>query len=808
MNQETGNEQIKAHKPDIHRSTLDSYFSFHDDVKEVEFNRHDTPTPWMNYLSNGTFHTMLSQAGGGLAFYKSPQIWRITRYRFFHLPTDRSGPYIYLQDADSGSYWCPTFEPAFSKPTEWKSAHGLGYTRFEAKKDGLAAKTVYFVGSYENSLIWSLTLTNQSQSVKELNVYAYAEFGMMEFMRELQWQCYNKHQVSVSYHEKGALIYKYGVENQPKPDETPLVYFTSDTPLHSYDGDRDEFIGSYRSESNPTAVEGGGCTGSTLLGGDPCGALQFKVTLQPGETRTLNIFLGTAMNEAEIAKAIEHSREADFVSRSFAALDESWKGYLGKLECELPDEDAKRMINIWNPYQAQRNFQFSRNISFYATGTFRGVGYRDTAQDILAIVPFDPEAAKDKVRLLLGQQYQDGHVNHYFFPTEGWDPVTTIHSDDHLWTALAVWDIVAECGEASFLQDTVPFYDDGEATVYEHLRRAIEFSASKLGPNGFPLMLRSDWNDQLFRVCRKGKGESICTSMQLGTVLLKMKDLASLAGIPEHAAGYEAMYEEQKKLINTLAWDGQWFRRAVMDDGRFLGSDVHDEAKIWLNTQTWAVMSQMADQAKAIQAMDSVHDILDTELGIKKLHPSIITFPDPADPLTNYNKGTGENGAVFCHANTWAIIAECMLGRGDLAYKYYRQLIPNVAMEKAGITRYKAEPYVYASNLFGPESDKFGLANVSWLTGTAAWMYVAATQYIMGIKPVLDGLRIDPCIPAEWEGFTVKRRFLGCEYDISIKNTSHVCKGVKEIRVDGKLLSGNVIPVYPNRSAVRVEVMM
>ncbi|MBW4839354.1 MAG: hypothetical protein KZY74_08150 [Paenibacillaceae bacterium] len=785
-----------------------SYYSFRDAEKEIEFHRHDMPTPWMNYLSNGTFHTMLSHAGGGVAFYKSPQIWRITRYRFFHLPMDRSGPYMYIQDADSGTYWCPTNEPAADKPETWKSAHGLGYTRFGAKRDGIAAQTLYFVGPYENSLVWKLTLSNETPVAKELNVYAYVEFGMMEFMRELQWQCYNKHQVSVQYHPSEALVYRYGVENQPKPEETPLVYFASDTPLSGYDGDREEFIGSYRSEANPAAIEEGGCRGSTLMGGDPCGALQFKVTLQPGESRTLHIFLGTARDETEVEQALTRSREAEFVERSFQGLRSLWEGYLGAWNCRLPDPDAERMLNIWNPYQAHRNFLFSRNISFYATGTFRGVGYRDTSQDILAVVPFDPEQALGKLRLLLGQQYRDGHANHYFFPNEGWEPVTSIHSDDHLWPALAAWDLLAETGDAGFLQAEVPYYDGGQGTVYEHLKAAIDFTASKLGPNGFPLMLRSDWNDQLFRVCREGRGESIWTSMQLGWVLLRMVDLAVAAGHPEDVAKYEAMYAQQRDLVNNLGWDGRWFRRAIMDDGRFLGSDVHDEAKIWLNAQTWAVLSGMADPEKGWQAMDSVHELLDTELGIKKINPSISTFPDPADPLTNYNKGTGENGAVFCHANTWAIIAECLLGRGDLAYKYYRQLLPNVAMDKAGLWRYKAEPYVYASNLFGPESDKFGLANVSWLTGTAAWMYVAATQYILGIKPVLDGLSVNPCIPSDWEGFTVKRRFRGCEYEITVRNESRVCQGVKSITVDGHPLEGHVLPAYPGRSSVRVDVVM
>ncbi|WP_068784718.1 GH36-type glycosyl hydrolase domain-containing protein [Paenibacillus phocaensis] len=785
-----------------------SYYSFRDAEKEIEFHRHDMPTPWMNYLSNGTFHTMLSHAGGGVAFYKSPQIWRITRYRFFHLPMDRSGPYIYIQDADSGTYWCPTNEPAADKPEAWKSAHGLGYTRFEAKRDGVAAQTLYFVGPYENSLIWKLSLSNDTAVVKELNVYAYVEFGMMEFMRELQWQCYNKHQVSVQYHPSEALVYRYGVENQPKPEETPLVYFASDAPLSSYDGDREEFIGSYRSEANPAAIEEGGCRGSTLMGGDPCGALQFKITLQPGESKVLHLFLGTARDDGEVAEALARSREAGFAELSFQGLRTFWDGYLGAWECRLPDPDAERMLNIWNPYQAHRNFLFSRNISFYATGTFRGVGYRDTSQDILAVVPFDAGQALGKLRLLLGQQYRDGHANHYFFPHEGWEPVTSVHSDDHLWPALAAWDLLAETGDPAFLHAEVPYYDGGQGTVYEHLKAAIDFTASKLGPNGFPLMLRSDWNDQLFRVCREGRGESIWTAMQLGLVLQRMVELAVAAGHPEDVAKYEAMYAQQRELVNRLGWDGRWFRRAIMDDGRFLGSDEHDEAKIWLNAQTWAVLSGMADPEKGRQAMDSVRELLDTELGIKKIHPSISTFPDPADPLTNYNKGTGENGAVFCHANTWAIIAECLLGRGDLAYKYYRQLLPNVAMDKAGLWRYKAEPYVYASNLFGPESDKFGLANVSWLTGTAAWMYVAATQYILGIKPVLQGLSINPCIPAEWEGFSVKRKFRGCDYEITVRNESRVCRGVKSITVDGQRLEGTVLPAYPGRSSVRVEVVM
>ena len=738
-------------------------YQFHDEKKEITFQKSYPPTPWMNYLSNGEFTTMMSQAGGGVAFYKSPQIWRINHYRFFHLPTDRSGFYTYIKDG--GSYWCPTAEPAKERPEKWQATHGMGYTVFDAEKNGVRAKATYFVGEYENCLIWNLRLSSDTD--KKLTIFPYVELGMMEFQRELQWQCYNKHQLSV-YTMDDVLVYKYGVEMQPQPDKTPLVYFASDTPIAGYDGDRDEFVGSYRSEENPRNVEGGRCTNSTLAGGDPVFAFQLDVELKAGEEKEINIFLGVAMTEEKIKEAVARCREEGFVQRSFETLREHWDSYLGRFQCQVPDENVQRMVNIWNPYQAERNFQFSRNISYYATGTFRGVGYRDTAQDILSMVPFDAERAKDKIRLLLGQQYQDGHANHYFFPNEGFDPVTTIHSDDHLWIIMSVYDVVMETGSTEFLEEKVPYYDGGEATVFEHLKKSIDFTRANMGSHGFPLMLRSDWNDMLYKVCREGKGESIWTSMQFGTVLLKMEELAGLMG--EDASRYAKLYEEQKALVNSIGWDGEWFRRCITDDGTFIGSKEQPQAKIWLNTQSWSVLSGMGDREKSRQAMDSVKKYLDTELGIKKIDPAMKDYPSAADPLTYYNKGCGENGSVFCHANTWAIIAECLLGNGENAYKYYHQLLPMVAQQKAGEWRYKAEPYVYASNIFGPESDKFGLANVSWLTGTAAWMYIAVTQYILGVKAAWEGLRIKPCLPKEWKNAVVTRRFRGCDYTIEIEN--------------------------------------
>lgn len=749
-------------------------YTFYNDKREVVIEKYNTPTPWMNYLSNGTFHTMISQAGGGVAFYKSPQIWRVNHYRFFHLPTDRSGFYTYIKDGDC--IWCPTNEPCRLKPEHWKAVHGMGYTRFEAEYNHVRVIATYFVGKMENALIWNLKI--HSEETKKITIFPYVELGMMEFMRELQWQCYNKHQLSLYTLDSDILVYKYGVENQPKPNETPLVYFATDTKTIGFDGDRDEFIGSYRSEENPKRVEIGACANSTLYGGDPCFAFQLNVELEANTEKEINIFLGTAMTEDGIRNSVAHCRKKDFVQKSFDTVKEEWDTFLGKFQCEIPDKNAETMINIWNPYQAERNFQFSRNISYYATGTFRGVGMRDTAQDILSMVPFDLRRAKEKLNLLLTQQYQDGHCNHFFFPYEGWAPVTRIHSDDHLWLIMTCYHIVMEEGSIDYLNEKISYYDSGEASVWEHMKRSISFCVENTGVNGFPLMLSSDWNDMLYKVCQEGKGESIWTSMQLGTVLLMMAKLAELKG--ENGQIYRELYDSQKKLINGIAWDGEWFRRCITDDGRFIGSKKERQAKIWLNTQSWSVISQMGDKEKQIKAMDQVKILLDTEFGIKKIHPAMKDYPSKEDPLTYYNKGCGENGSVFCHANTWAIIAECMLKRPENAYKYYHQLLPMIAQKKAGEWRYKAEPYVYSSNIFGPESDRFGLANVSWLTGTAAWMYIAVTQYMFGIRAEWDGLTIDPCLSNEMLPAKITREFRGCRYHITINRNKkffipHVC---------------------------------
>lgn len=745
-------------------------FGFDDERREVVFSRHDTPTPWINYLSNGTFHGFLSQAGGGLFWYKSPQIWRINRYRFFHLPTDRTGPYVYVRHRKSGEIWCPTVEPSPRAFDLWEAAHGLGYTRFHARIGAIDAILTYFVGPTEDALIWRLSLRNDGTDTENLSVFAYVEYGLMEFQRELSWQCYLKHQVQTYYRpDPATLVYRYGVENQARPDETPLVYLAGDRPADGYDGDRDMFVGNYRSETNPVAVERGSCTGSQIRGGDPCGALQFNLDIPPEKTETLTIYLGTGPDHDSIDQALMRLREPGAIERSLGELQDRWSRTLSRFACLTPDRDVNRMLSVWNPYQCDRNLKYSRNISFYATGTFRGVGFRDSAQDSEAMVPIEMWKAKEKIRELLGQQYHDGHVNHYFFPEEQWDPVTSIHSDDHLWVIKPVRDLICEEGSTAFLREEVSFFDQGRDTVYAHLRRSLEFTANNLGVHGFPLILRSDWNDQTFRVGRLGRGESIWSAMQVAYMAGWFIELAELMDRDDDSAWARHLRENLLDRIENTGWDGAWYRRAIMDDGTFLGSSANAEAQLWLMPQAWSAMCGVS-RDRAISGMDAVHRRLNTPIGIKMIDPPITWFPDPAQPLTNYNPGLGENASIFCHANTWAILAEALLGRADRAWEYYRQLIPERVLNHVGVDRYRAEPYAYSSNIFGPDSDRFGLANVSWVTGTAQGMYKYATQYLLGVRAEWNGLRVAPVLPSDWLGKTVEvqRTFRGRRFRILI----------------------------------------
>lgn len=785
------------------RAKKENFYEFDDKKREIVFKRHDMPSPWMNYLTNGEMFTMISQAGGNLSWYKSPQIWRIGRYNFYNMPIDVSGMFIYIKDLSTGKVWNPTFIPCDVAPDTWQSAHGLGYTRFLAKKDGLTAELTCFIGK-DNVLIYSLSFNSETE--RKIQVFACQEMGLMQYLREVQWQCYVKNSNNILYNaDCDALVYEYFPDGQPRPDETPFVFFTSDKKSSSYSGVRQDFIGFYRGLANPVAIENGSCGNTELKGGEAMFSLSFDLSLRKGERESFNIYLGTLSKNEKLSDVLKKVKADGYTDKAFSDLTAYWEDRLSRFCVEIPDADSARMMNIWNPLQALINFYVCREISFYATGTVRGVGIRDASQDALGNILYDLPSAKKKIKLIMTQQYNSGKTVHYFYPEEKAAPLISDRSDNHLWMIYTVYQIVMEEGKTDFLGEVVDYFDGGCATVLEHLKKSVEFTVNNLGADGLPLMLGSDWNDMLSNVCKDGRGESVFVSQMLVLACKEMKELCALVG--EESDCYDRIIEEQERILNGFCWDGEWFIRAVTDEGMKLGKRGDECAEIWINSQSWAVMSESTTRERGMSAMNSAVEKLDAGYGLMKLYPPLQrNYPSKENELTFAQPGIGENGGVFCHANTWAIIAECMLGNSDTAYKIYKDMIPDNIISKFGVDHYNAEPYIYSSNIRAPMALSAGAAGVSWLSGTAAWMSVAVQQYIFGLKPKMDGLEIKPSIPNSWKEARVQRIFRGCKYDIKIDNTKGVGNRVEAVFVNGQQV--NSLTVAPNGEKLDVTVVM
>ncbi len=779
------------------------YYHFNDEQKEIVFSRYDMPNPWINYLTNGEMFTMISHAGGNLSWYKSPLIWRIGRYNFYNLPTDECGMTIYIKDKKTGEVWNPTLIPCRTKLDFWESAHGLGYTRFSAEKDGLRVDLKCFIGK-ENVLVYALDI--KCEEDREIDVFACQEMAMMEYIKEVYWQCYCKQSQNILYDKQNdALVYEYFTDMQVRPDETPFVFFCSDRKLDSFDGDRHKFLGAYRSLREPIALERGKCSNSELRGGEGMFAGQVSLSLTKGESQSVAFYLGTFAQNETVTDVISKIRKENYAQETFANIKKEWTEKLSAIQVEVPDKSCQRMANVWNPLQAYVNFLVCRNISFYSTGTGRGIGMRDCAQDILANIPYDLQASKDKLKLLFSHQYQSGKTNNTIYPEERNEPSTVVKSDNHLWPVFTAYKILCEEGKLDFLQEIVPYYDGGEGTILEHLEKSVAFTVENIGVNGLPLMLGSDWNDMLTSVCQKGKGESVFVAQMLVIACRILIDIYGRLG--KDSSKYQAIKETQEKIINEFAWNEDRYIRAVSDEGLLIGNRNERCGALWINSQSWAVLSGVADEEKGNKAFDTVMKTLDCGYGLLKLYPPLQrNYPSKENELTFAQPGVGENGGVFSHANTWAIIALCMLGRNEDAFKVYKELIPDSVATKLGVERYCSEPYIYSSNIRAPHATDGGKAGVSWLTGTASWMMIALSEYIYGVKPTLDGLVLSPCIPNEWEEVKIQRRFRDCVYNIRIDNSAKCGNKVKKVLVDGKEIQGNL--VYSKEKKVDVLVIM
>jgi len=778
-------------------------YCFNDNNREITFNRFDLPSPWINYLSNGRMHAFVSQAAGGMAWWLSPMLFRVTRYRFFNLPIDSPGFYVYIRMED-GTVWSPAFRPSNTRVDRRTASHHPGYSVFEAEKDGIRAELKLYMSQDTDTLIWDVTVTNNHGETVDCDVYAYVELSQFLAQQENILGYYLKWNTRAVFEEHlQAITYAYTAWMHPRKDDSPLVYFASDVKPDSWCCDRDAFCGNYRDERDPAEVEKGVLSNKELHGGEPCGALHNHLRVEAKQEKTVHYFLGVTKGALEnYEQAIRETEEVlkllrrdGFPEEQFLKLQNWWDSHLDLFRCEIPDEEAQREINIWNPVQSVHTAHLSRSISSDASGV-RGVGFRDSAQDMLAQAYRKPQWAKEMLFYLASQQLEDGHSVHTSWPEDRRPAQDITRSDDHIWMVYLAYAIAAETGDLDFLDEEIPYLNGdlttpGEsASLWQHLLKGMEFTEEHLGEHDLPLILFSDWNDHLGPFGRKGKGESIMVSQQYIYALRQLSEIAQARRDEEQVRLFDERIRKQEKALENYAWDGEWFLRGLDDEARPIGTHSNEHARIWLNAQSWMVISG-ACKDRQIQAMDSAARELDTGIGLLLNTPGYPGWPSKEAAMVNgLPAGYSENGGVFCQANCWAIMAEALLGRGDIAWKYYQQLIPNNVIRKVGIDRYRGEAYAYCSTLLGKDNPEFGRACVSQVTGTAAWMDVVSTQYLLGIRPTLKGLLVDPSIPAAWDEFRVVREYRGHTLTIRVYNPEHVQHGVKEMTVNGKKVNG------------------
>jgi len=784
------------------------YGHFDEKTKEFVITRPDTPTPWINYLGCEEYCALMSNTAGGYSFHRDPKSRRITRFRYNNIPPDRPGRYIYLRDEASGEYWSATWQPTLKvhKCTSaqvhkylYECRHGLGYTIIKSEYKGISAETTYFVPLGENLEFWVLKLKNNTKKKKTLKIFTYIEFCLWHAEMDMTDFQYTLNIAKANF-ENNTIFHETGYA--PNAARYDLSFFSSNTRVVGHDCDRETFIGPYRSESNPEALERGGSFNSFSSGGNPIASLSLDVTLEAGKEKDVVFILGVADRKEEAKALINKYKDIKKVLEKFDELTNYWENCLGNYQANTPDPDVNLMINIWNQYQCRTTFNWSRFASYYEAGIGRGMGFRDSNQDTLGVVHAIPERVKTRLVELASNQFKNGSSYHKFFPLTKTGEKGG-YSDDPLWLILAVCGYVKETGDFDFLSERIPYVDGGKGTMYEHLRGAIDFVDSEKGPEGFTLMRFADWNDCLNLGTDNEKAETAWVPELHYLAIGEFLRLAERFKRSEDVKKYSNLAKKIKDNFNKKAWDGRWFIRGTDKHGEAVGSSNNTKGKIYLNTQTWAVMSGIADSERALECMDMVKKHLDTEHGIMLMAPAYTEFDPTLGAITTFAPGLKENGGIFCHSNPWAMIAETILGRGDRAYEYYKKILPAVKNRIADT--HKTECYIYSQFITGKDNPHFGRARNSWLTGTAAWNMVAISQYILGIQPDYDGLKIDPCIPGKWKSFGVRRKYRNATYDIKVKNPKGKSKGVESLVVDGKRVKGNVVPDFGDGKTHKVE---
>jgi cellobiose phosphorylase len=811
------------------------YGHFDDSAREYVIERPDTPLPWINYLGQQDYFAMVSNTGGGYSFYRDARLRRLIRYRYNNAPPDVGGRALYLRQA-GGHYWSPAWQPA-RQPLDWyECRHGLGYTRIRSRCRGIACEVTYLVPLGETLEAWRVVLANEGEATAELQLFSLVEFCLWDAWDDQTNYQRNLSIGEVEVDEAGGVIYH---KTEYRERRNHFAYFACSAPLAGYDTQREAFLGPYRGFDRPAAVEEGRCRNSIAHGWAPVGAHQVSLTLAAGERREVVFLLGYAenprekfapdgtLNKAQVRPRIAHYSRPEVLDAAMEELAAYWDGLLAVCQVQTPNEHADRMANIWNPYQVMATFNLSRSASGFESGIGRGIGFRDSAQDLLGFAQLDAQRARQRLLDLAATQLPSGGAYHQYQPLtkRGNDGVGSGFNDDPLWLVLAAAAYLKETGDGAVLDEPVP-YDSTPGTevpLCAHLERALAYTMERLGPHGLPLIGHADWNDCLNLNCFSSEpGQSFQTSSDQGDAtvaesvfigglfVLAAREMAAIArhyGRAASAPFYEAQADRMAATVLEHGWDGEWFLRAYDRFGHKVGSHECAEGRIFVESQGMCAMAGIGlEGGQARRALDAVARHLATEHGIVLLQPAYSRYYLNLGEISSYPPGYKENGGVFCHNNPWIMIAEARLGNGERAFDYYLRINPSAREHLSDLHR--CEPYVYAQMIAGRDAPDFGQAKNSWLTGTAAWNLVAIQQWILGVRPEHDGLLVDPCIPPDWQGYQVSRRFRGATYAITVRNPQHVSHGVAGVWVDGQRMGGNLLPVYGDGEVHEVEVLL
>jgi cellobiose phosphorylase len=809
------------------------YGYFDDKNREYVINNPRTPWPWINYLGNEDFFSLISNSAGGYTFYKDAKFRRITRYRYNNVPMDSGGKYFYINDGEN--IWSPGWKPCKTELDNYECRHGMNYTNIKGEKNGIIANVLYFVPLKTWAEVQKLTLTNNSKKTKKIKVFSFTEWCLWNAAADMEnfQRNFSTGEVEI----EGSVIY-HKTEYKERRDH--YAYYSVNVPIQGFDTDRESFIGLYNGFDEPQAVVDGKSGNSEAHGWSPVASHFIEVELKPGESKDFIFILGyvenkqdekweskNIINKKKAKETISRFNTVSKVNAALADLRKYWDNLLSIYTVDSGDEKVDRMVNIWNQYQCMITFCFSRSASFFESGIGRGMGFRDSNQDLTGFVHQIPERARERIIDIASTQFPDGGCYHQYQPLNkrGNNDIGGGFNDDPLWLILGTVSYIKETGDFGILDELVPFDNDISIarSLFDHLTVSFDHVVNNLGPHGLPQIGRADWNDCLNLNCfsndpnesfqtteNKTEGSKAESVMIAGLFVVYGRDYVELCkklGKDKEAERAQKLVDTMVEVIKKYGWDGEWFIRAYDYYGHKIGSNENEEAKIFIESQGWCTMAGIGkEEGLCTKALNAVKERLDSKYGIVLNNPAFTKYYIEYGEISSYPAGYKENAGVFCHNNPWIMIGETVVGNGNRAWEYYKKICPSYLEDISEL--HKTEPYVYAQMVAGKDAFKPGEAKNSWLTGTASWNFYAVTQFMLGIRPEYDGLLIDPCIPTDWKGFKALRKFRGAVYEIEVVNPSGKSRGVKEIVIDGQKYGSNLIPVYKSGTVHKVKIVI